>query len=301
MSELSGALQRMVGDARRETAEAQAIRPLADIRRMTADAPPLHSFYSALAGDFGLIAEIKDCSPSMGEMLASNVARAPEAYRESRVVRAISVLTNRTNFGREMTMDRLRRIKLATQKPVLRKDFMVDSYQVYEARAFGADAILLMANILSKTEMEPLFGLAQELGMDVLFETHKPEEIQRIPAGAKIYGINCRSFESDLNFELSRGSRKVGKALGKDLTIDFSRFDYCNDLPADALKIAESGVNPDNCLQVRDAGFHSILVGTSLLIGPEAIDSVLHKFEEALAAPRPSSLNRDDSDSAPSR
>jgi len=287
MSELSGALERMVGDARRETAEAQATRPLAELRKMIADAPPLLSFHDALAREFGLIGEIKDRSPSMGAMHKSNVEKAPQAYRDSQAVKAISILTNRANFGPAMTMERLRSVKVTANKPVLRKDFIVDSYQIYEARAFGADAILLMANVLSKEELMRLHGVAGELGLDVLFETHTPEEIRKVPCGAAIYGINCRSFNSEGGtFAVSRTLRSIGKWIGvsKDLTIDFSRFAYIKDLPSASLKVAESGVSPERCQEIRNAGFHCILVGTSLLIGPEPIESVLQRFEKALAS-----------------
>jgi len=286
MSGLSGALERMVGDARREMAEAQAARPLAELRKMIANAPPLLSLYDALSHEFGLIGEIKERSPSMGAMLKANVEKAPQLYRDSQAVKAISILTNRANFGSAMTMERLRNTKLTTNKPVLRKDFIVDSYQVYEARAFGADGILLMANVLSKDELGRLYDLARELGLDVLFETHTPEEIRKVPNAATIYGINCRSFNSDGGtFAVSRTLRSIGKWIGvsKDLTIDFSRFTYIKDLPPASVKIAESGVSPERCQQIRSAGFNSILVGTSLLIGPEPIESVLQRFEKALA------------------
>src|SRR5204863_3331827 len=140
-------------------------RPLGDLKKRLVDAPPRISFAKALRGGFGLIAEIKERSPSMGRMKPENVAAAPQVYKKSKVVKAISVLTNRSHFGRTMTMDKLRKIKIATEKPVLRKYFIFDKYQVVEARAFGADAVLLMANILDKDELAKLFETASELGM----------------------------------------------------------------------------------------------------------------------------------------
>src|SRR5205807_6358031 len=86
------------------------------------------------------------------------------------------------------------KIKAQVPKPILRKDFIFEEYQVYEARAFGADALLLMANVLDRDAMRRLFDLSRELGMDVLFEAHTKEEIESIPEGARLYGINSRKF-----------------------------------------------------------------------------------------------------------
>ena len=148
-------------DVRRELAEAQAKRPLAELRRMLADAPAVRSFKGALQKAFGIIGEIKERSPSHGPMRRENVDEATAAYEQSKIVRAISVLTNHSHFG--MSMDRLREVKTRGTKPVLRKDFIFDEYQVYEARAFGADAILLMANLLEPAEMKLLYTPAKEL------------------------------------------------------------------------------------------------------------------------------------------
>src|SRR5438552_4593172 len=125
-------------------------------------------------------------------MRAENVADAVQAYKLSPVVRAISVLTSWTNFGAAMTVGRLAAIKQEIAKPVLRKDFMLEEYQVYQARAYGADAILLMVNIVDRDQLRRLSDLAFELGLDVLFETHTPAELEDVPENAKIIGINSR-------------------------------------------------------------------------------------------------------------
>src|ERR1044071_7353523 len=127
-------LDQILADVRRELAEAQSHTPLSELRRGLADAPPPRSFTTALRAEFGLIAEIKERSPSHGPMRRENIDGATAAYEQSGLVRAISVLTNATHFG--MSMERLRQVKIATTKPVLRKDFIFDEYQVYEARAF---------------------------------------------------------------------------------------------------------------------------------------------------------------------
>ena len=281
MSELSPVLKRLMRKTQEQTQMSKLARPLPELRARIKDAPRLISFADAISGGLCLIGEIKQASPSMGRMKQENVERAAEVYKTSHSVKAISVLTH-PEFGSEMNLERLQRVKIEANKPVLRKDFITDEYEVYEARAFGADAILLMANLLGKKQLARLYEVACELKMDVLFETHTPDEIAKAPEGTRIYGINCRSFESKgKTFALSR---LLGRWFGsrKDLTIDYSKFDYVRKLPGRALKVAESGISPDRVAEVRQAGFNAILVGTSLLIGPAPIDEVLGHFERAI-------------------
>jgi indole-3-glycerol phosphate synthase len=227
-----------------------------------------------------LIAEIKERSPSHGSMRRKNIDDAPAAYERSGIVRAISVLTNATHFG--MSMERLRQVKTATTKPVLRKDFIFDDYQVYEARAFGADAILLMANLLDAEEMRRLHQLACELNMDVLFECHTREQIEQVPTSAEIYGINSRTFDTDEDaYEAARKHSQSGSK--RDLTTDMDRFDLARMLPGHAIKVAESGIDPTTVARVRDQlGFHAALVGTSLLTAEHGVAKELERFENAL-------------------
>jgi indole-3-glycerol phosphate synthase len=273
-------LDAIMVDVRRELAEAQGKRPLAELRRMIANAPAVRSFKGALQKTFGIIAEIKERSPSHGPMRRENVDDAPTAYEQSGIVRAISVLTNHSHFG--MTMERLRNIKTRGTKPVLRKDFIFDEYQVYEARAFAADAILLMANLLEPEEMKPLYALAKELGMDVLFECHTKEQIGQLPVGAEIYGINSRTFASGTTrYGVSALLGKLGSS--KDLTVDLDRFGLGQYVPKHALKVAESGVSATTIRRVRDElGYHAALVGTSFLKATHGIRRELELFEQAL-------------------
>jgi indole-3-glycerol phosphate synthase len=274
-------LDEILVDVRREVAAAQTRRPLAELQRMAADAPPIRCFAGALRRGFGLIAEIKERSPSQGPMRAENVAAAPAAYEASPLVRCLSVLTNASHFG--MSIERLREAKLAGTKPVLRKDFIFDDYQVHEARAFGADAILLMANLLGAEELKRLFALARSLEMDVLFECHDEEQIRSLPAGAVICGINSRSFS--VRGEAYAAARAQRAAGSKDITTDLSRFDsLAGHLPVGAIKVAESGVYPENAARIRDElGYHAILVGTSLLTSTAGVRAELTKFASALA------------------
>lgn len=267
-------------DVRREMADAQAKRPVAELRRMMADAPAVRSFKGALQKGFGIIAEIKERSPSHGPMRRENVNDASVAYEQNGIVRAISVLTNNSHFG--MSVERLRDVKTRGTKPVLRKDFIFDEYQVFEARAYGADAILLMANLLEPAEMKVLYTRAKELAMDALFECHTKEQIEQLPEGAEIYGINSRTFASGTaRYGVSALLGKLGSS--KDLTVDLGRFELGHYVPKHAIKVAESGVSAKTIRHVRDElGYHAALVGTSFLKATHGIRRELESFEQAL-------------------
>lgn len=260
---------------RTEIAAAKKSRDLDTLKRMIANAPPLRAFSGALSNGFGLIAEIKRRSPSGGDMRRENVEQAPAAYAKSLVVKCVSVLTNSTDFG--MSIEELSKMKAQIPKPLLRKDFILEEYQVYEARAFGADALLLMVNVLETGTMRRLFELSRELGMDVLFEAHTKEEIESIPEGAKLYGINSRKFKASTQTFTS-------SAKGSDFTVELETFSLIHHLPKHAIKIAESGISPSQLSEVIRLGYDAVLIGTSLLKAADGIDQMLAKFESALAS-----------------
>ncbi len=267
-------LHEIVARKEQELAAAKAARDLKAVKARVPDAPPVRSFSNALRKGFGLIAEIKRKSPSGGDMRPENVVEAPAAYARSPVVKAVSVLTNTIDFG--MGIEDLQRMRAAISKPILRKDFIFDEYQVYEARAFGADALLLMANVLDRDRMRKLFELSREIGLDVLFETHTKEEIESIPEGAGLYGINSRKFMTSAKvFSGSAGG-------GADLSIELDTFGLIHHLPKHAIKIAESGVSPAKAAEVIKLGYDAILVGTSLLKAPEGVEKMLEEFERAI-------------------
>lgn len=266
-------LEEILQDVRGELDATKANRPLAEIRRMVLDAPPIRPLPAALSEKFGLIAEIKERSPSVGPMRAENVARAASAYEESPVVAAISVLTNHIHFG--MSIERLAAVRRTSSKPVLRKDFIVEEYQVREARAFGSDAILLMANVLDSARLHGFYNLAQELGMDALFEVHTEEEISILPRDARVVGINSRKFKAKSGFVGKQGASET------DFSLDYSAFELAEKLPAGTLRVAESGLSPQHVTQVRER-FDSALVGTSLLRDPRGVHACLVEFEEAI-------------------
>lgn len=270
-------LDRILADVREEVAEAKRLRSEADLRGMIADAPPVRPLPGALEKSFGLIAEIKGCSPSVGPMRAENVAEAPAAYEESNSVRALSVLTNSRHFGG--SMERLREIRGRVTKPVLRKDFIIGEYQIREARAFGADAILLMASVLDAARLKGFHELALELGMEALFEVHDKAEVAALPKSTRIVGINSRRFKASAE---SGGFVGATGSSEKDFSIRLETFGLVDRLPEGTIRIAESGLDAGNIASVADR-FHAALVGTSLLRDPAGIRAGLSAFERALA------------------
>lgn len=270
---MSTFLDTILADVRDELDATRRRRTPADVRAMVADAPAPRDFSSALSGAFGLIAEIKERSPSVGPMREENVRAAAGVYASSQFVRAVSVLTNERHFG--MTVERLAEVRAIVPQPVLRKDFIVDEYQIREARAFGADAVLLMANVLDAARLKGFYELARELGMDALFEVHVKEEIDLLPPTARIVGINSRKFKSQTGFVGATG------ASDKDFSLDLSAFELASALPAGSTKVAESGIAPETIEHIRK-NFQAALVGTSLLRDPRGISRCLSDFESAI-------------------
>ena len=221
-------------------------------------------------------------------MSAKNVREVVDCYENSEIVHAISVLTN-SHFG--MSLSNLAKAKKDFSKPILRKDFIFDEYQLYQARAFGADAILLMGNIgVQKKQLHRLWQVAKELDLDVLFESHTKAEIKNIPADAKIYGINCRLMDSVEDEVDSSWMPRLFK-MGQTDT-DVSRFNMIRDLPVDAIKVAESGINADTVRSVKDRGYDAVLVGTALLTAAEGLHAAMRNFEKALATEGSKSAER---------
>jgi indole-3-glycerol phosphate synthase len=261
-----------------EVTAAKKARNIGDLKRMSQDAPPLRSFKAALGGEFGVIAEIKRRSPSMGDMRPDNFEQAPAVYARSPIVKAISVITDEASFG--MSLDHLLQVKAAAKQPILRKDFIETDYGVHQARAFGADAVLLMAAVLkTRDKCQRLFDLASELGLDVLFEAHSKAEIDIIPDGVKIYGINSRNFMGQW-----RRATLFGKLLPmRDFSTNLDVFSLIKHLPEDAIKVAESGISPSKISNVISLGYNAALIGTSLLKSADGIQNALAEFERVIA------------------
>jgi indole-3-glycerol phosphate synthase len=234
-----------------EVARRRNLRPLAMLQASLADVPPHRPFGAALrAPGLSVIAEIKRRSPSGGELRpgasAGDLARTYTDHGAA----ALSVLTDTPYFGG--TDHDLVDARTATRLPTLRKDFVVDPYQVYEARVLGADAILLIVRALKQAELQGLYQLATELGLEVLVETHSADEVRRaIDVGATIVGVNNRDLDR--------------------LVTDPSLALRLRDLvPGDRVYVAESGVSqPDQLRALASVGADAVLIGEALVSAPD--------------------------------
>lgn len=221
--------------------------PINDLKNQIPAAPKLRGAKLALAkAGTGLIAEIKRASPSKGELSQINDPVALAKSYETGGAEIISVLTEERRFNGKISD--LISVRDAIKIPVLRKDFILTEYQVYESRLLGADLILLIVAALSPMQLRDFYQLSMELGMDVLVEVHDEDEAQRaIDLKAEIIGVNSRNLKSlevsDLNFE------KI--------------FPH---LPKDVIKVAESGIATRAQVEfVESLGADAILVGESLV------------------------------------
>ncbi len=252
---MSDILQKIVTTKREEIAQALTKRSLADVRYDAETRVLTRDFAGALrrkidAGQAAVIAEVKKASPSKGVLRADFIpADIAQSYAEHGAA-CLSVLTDRQYF--QGSPDYLKQARASCDLPVLRKDFMVDPYQVYEARAMGADCILLIAACLDDAQMADLEAIALGLNMSVLVEVHDRDELQRaLRLKTPLVGINNRNLRT---FEVSL-----------DTTLSM-----LPDVPADRLLVTESGIlgRPD-VQRMRDAGVHAFLVGEAFMRAPE--------------------------------
>jgi indole-3-glycerol phosphate synthase len=247
------------------------------LQARVADAPPVRSLHDAIAKGFGVIAEYKRRSPSGGASDPANLAAAYRTYAETPWIVAVSVLTDEPYFGG--SIDDLGVARERVRKPVLRKDFIVDDYQVVEARAFGADAILLMASVLvdDPALMRRLYEQARALGLDVLVELGMTERriedlVGVVPTEARVWGINARQFAkrtaSDSSF--TPGQKH-------DLPTDVgAHLEFRKLIPPGRLAVAESGIkHASELAAARTAGYDAALVGTAFLSAEHRIEEVV--------------------------
>ncbi len=221
--------------------------PISQIKEQLENAPKLRNAYQTLNKEgMRLIAEIKRSSPSKGDLSAiENPVSLANDY-QSGGADLISVLTESRRF--KGNISDLIAVRSAVDLPVLRKDFIVTEFQVYESRLLGADLMLLIVAGLSKSQLVDFYQLATELGMDVLVEVHDLAEAEiAIDIGSKIIGVNCRNLKTlevnDKNFEL-----------------------ILPQLPASVLKVAESGISTrDQVLSVQELGAKAVLIGETLV------------------------------------
>jgi len=248
---MSDVLAKILAAKREEVRAARERLPLEEVQRRAREAAPPRGFERSLrakaaAGRAAVIAEIKRASPSRGLIRADfDPARIAASY-ERHGAACLSVLTDRDFFGG--SPDDLRAARAACSLPVLRKDFMVDPYQVYEARSWGADCILLIIGAAPDGELRDLAALARQLGMDVLVESHDGEQLRRaLTIDTALIGINNRDLTTfETRLETTVGLRPQ--------------------VPADRLLVTESGIStPADVAQLRAAGVGAYLVGSAFM------------------------------------
>jgi indole-3-glycerol phosphate synthase len=243
--------------------DAQCRHTLSEIKKGLADLERPRDFREALKREHGpikLIAEIKKASPSKGLIRSDFDPLQIASVYESNHVGAISVLTEEDFFQGHLSY--LRRVRQVTSMPLLRKDFIIDEYQLYESRLYGADAVLLIAAILDKRRAGEYLQLASELGLAVLFEVHNEEDLEKaLFVDADIIGINNR----DLN------------TLAIDLTTTLRLKAV---IPSGKIIVSESGIRTrQDVVTLQNNGIDAMLIGTSFM---EATD-IGKKIEELLS------------------
>lgn len=256
-------LDRIVASKREEIARARHAVPESALREQLDRAPPARDFLAAISGPgpIRLIAEVKKASPSKGVIRGDfdpvGIARIYQEHGAS----CISVLTDEPFF--QGHLDYLRQIRRSVGLPLLRKDFILDPYQVLEARVAGADAVLLIAECLPDPGLKRLHDYAIELGMMPLVELYEPENLPRVvAAGARLIGVNNRNlhtFEVDLDHTLRLREQ----------------------VPEGRLLVGESGIRTrDDALRLQAGGVQAMLVGETLMARPDigaAVDELLGK------------------------
>jgi len=240
-------LDEILEGVRADLAERQSRVSLEQLKGLARRAPsPLDALGALKAQGVSVIAEVKRASPSKGEMAAIDDPAALAADYEAGGARVISVLTEQRRFGG--SLDDLTAVRRAVQVPLLRKDFVVSSYQLWEARAYGPDLALLIVAALEQTVLVSLIERALSIGLLPLVEVHTDEELDRaLEAGANVIGVNARNL----------GTLEVDRAV-------FGRL--APRIPDNVVKIAESGVRgPHDLLAYAAAGADAVLVGESLV------------------------------------
>lgn len=257
-------LDEIIAGVRSRLAQREALTPLNDVKRLAEEAPSAKDVVGALrdgSAPVSVIAEIKRSSPSKGALGAiPDPAQLARIY-EKGGASMVSVLTEELRFGG--SLDDLREVRNAIDIPVLRKDFIVTPYQVHEARAYGADAVLLIVAALPQPALVSLVERAESLGMTPLVEAHSRLEVFRaLDAGARVIGVNARNL--------------------KDLTVDRHVVEEVIDaIPGNVVAVAESGVrSARDVLEYALAGADSVLVGEALVTS----DDPLHQVSDMVSA-----------------
>ena len=261
---MSDILDKIVAVKREEVAAALKQKSLAVVRADAESRVLTRDFEGAMrakiaAGQAAVIAEIKKASPSKGVLRADFIpADIAQSYAEHGAA-CLSVLTDKQFF--QGSVDFLKQARASCDLPVLRKDFMIDVYQVYEARAMGADAILLIAACLDDGHMTEMEAVARSLDMAVLVEVHDKAELERaLKLKTRLVGINNRNLKT---FEVSLQTT----------------LDMLPDVPADRLLVTESGIQtPKDVLRMREAKVNAFLVGEAFMRSSEPGEALSKLF-----------------------
>lgn len=264
-------LDSILDGVREDVAARESVIDLATIKAMAADAPPPLNAAAALVKDgIGVIAEVKRASPSKGNLHPIEDPAALARQYELGGARVISVLTEQRRFNGSLAD--LDAVRAAVSIPVLRKDFIVGPYQIHEARAHGADMILLIVAALSDDALASLIDRTNSLNMTALVEVHTVEEADRaLRAGARVIGVNARNL--------------------KTLEVDRSTFArIAPGLPSEVLRVAESGVRGTaDLLAYAGAGADAVLVGEGVVTSGDPRSAVAELVTAAThpSCPRP--------------
>ncbi len=254
-------LSRIIEEKKRNIEEAKKIKPLDDLIREAKNIYVKSSFRKNISRPhhMNLIAEIKKASPSRGILRGDfNPSKIAATY-QANGAGAISVLTDERFF--EGRLEYIKKVKESVSLPVLRKDFIIDEYQVYESVAAGADAILLIADLLAVNELKAFYDLAASLGLDVLMEAHNEEDIEKVlTTDAAIIGINNRDLHS---FKVDLGTTQKLVRL----------------LPPNKIKVSESGIRSyEEVMFLKSLGVNAVLIGEAFM---EA-DDIASKMREIM-------------------
>jgi indole-3-glycerol phosphate synthase len=253
-------LDRIVEARRAEVDHRKRVLPEASLKYGAKAATPLRDFSAALCRDgLNVLAELKPASPSRGVIREPFEPVALGQAFESAGACALSVLTEGEFF--RGSLKNLRDARKSIQLPVLRKDFIFDTWQVWETRANDADSFLLIVAILSDALLRDLIAMGREIGMEPLVEVHTGEELDRaLAAGARILGVNNRDLKT-LTVRIETSLELIGR------------------IPDDCIAVSESGLRThDDLVKLRTAGFDAFLIGTYLMLAPDpaaALSSLL--------------------------
>ena len=244
-------LKNIVIDLKKELKLKKRIIPISEYKKTSLFARNTISMSDSIKkNNFGIIAEFKRRSPSKNEI--NNKLSVHEVCRNYEIFGAsgISILTNLKYFGG--SLEDLALARSACTLPILRKDFIIDEYQIYEAKAFGADTILLISSILTRDEIANLSKKAKELNLEVLLEVHNNEELKEgLVEHVDIIGVNNRNL----------------KSFKTDIQISEKLF---NQIPDKFLKISESGLNNDNSIKkLKKIGYQGFLIGEKFMVSSD--------------------------------